>query len=171
MKIQYELIRSKRNTISIQVDENCNVTVRAPRFVSQKRIDEFLEEKKLWLQDAITKQQEKAKNIVEYSAEDTEKMRKLAKEIIPQKVERFSKIMGVTPSSVKINSAKKRYGSCSAENNLNFSLYLMDKDEKFIDYVVIHELAHIKHHNHSKEFYSFIEQFMPNYKEISNMYK
>lgn len=171
MKIQYELIRSKRNTISIQVDKNCNVTVRAPRFVSQKRIDEFLEEKKLWLQDAITKQQEKAKNIVEYSAEDTEKMRKLAKEIIPQKVERFSKIMGVTPSSVKINSAKKRYGSCSAENNLNFSLYLMDKDEKFIDYVVIHELAHIKHHNHSKEFYSFIERFMPNYKEISNMYK
>ena len=130
-----------------------------------------MEEKKLWLQDAITKQQEKAKNRVEYSAEDTEKMRKLAKEIIPQKVERFSKIMGVTPSSVKINSAKKRYGSCSAENNLNFSLYLMDKDEEFIDYVVIHELAHIKHHNHSKEFYSFIEQFMPNYKEISNMYK
>lgn len=171
MKFQYELIRSKRNTISIQVDENCNVTVRAPRFVSQKRIDEFLEEKKLWLQDAIIKQQEKAKNRVEFSAEDTEKMRKLAKEIIPQKVERFSKIMGVTPSSVKINSAKKRYGSCSAENNLNFSLYLMDKDEKFIDYVVIHELAHIKHHNHSKEFYSFIEQFMPNYKEISNMYK
>ncbi|MGN0525944.1 MAG: M48 family metallopeptidase [Acutalibacteraceae bacterium] len=171
MKIQYELIRSKRKTISIQVDENCNVTVRAPRFVSQKRIDEFLEEKKFWLQEAITKQQEKSKNRVEYSKEDIEKMRNLAKEIIPQKVEHFSKIMGVTPASVKINSAKKRYGSCSGENNLNFSLYLMDKDEKFIDYVVIHELAHIKHHNHSKEFYSFIEQFMPNYKEISDMYK
>ncbi|MBS7359769.1 MAG: M48 family metallopeptidase, partial [Oscillospiraceae bacterium] len=161
MKIQYEIIRSKRKTISIQVDENCNVTVRAPRFVSQKRIDEFLEEKKFWLQEAIIKQQEKAKNRVDYSAEDIEKMRKLAKEIVPQKVEHFSKIMGVTPVSVKINSAKKRYGSCSAKNNLNFSLYLMDKDEKFIDYVVIHELAHIKHHNHSKEFYGFIEQFMP----------
>ena len=171
MKIQYEIIRSKRKTISIQVDENCNVTVRAPRFVSQKRIDEFLEEKKFWLQEAIIKQQEKAKNRVDYSAEDIEKMRKLAKEIVPQKVEHFSKIMGVTPVSVKINSAKKRYGSCSAKNNLNFSLYLMDKDEKFIDYVVIHELAHIKHHNHSKEFYGFIEQFMPDYKEISNMYK
>ena len=72
--------------------------------------------------------------------------------------------MQVKPASVKINSAKKRYGSCSGTNNLNFSLYLMDKDERFIDYVVVHELAHIKHHNHSSDFYKFIEQFMPDYK-------
>ena len=66
---------------------------------------------------------------------------------------------------VKINSAKKRYGSCSGTNNLNFSLYLMDKDERFVDYVVVHEIAHIKHHNHSKDFYKFVEKFMPDYKE------
>ena len=66
---------------------------------------------------------------------------------------------------MKINSAKKRYGSCSGTNSLNFSLYLLDKDERFIDYVVVHELAHIKHHNHSRDFYKFIEQFMPDYKE------
>ena len=73
--------------------------------------------------------------------------------------------MDVKPTSVKINSAKKRYGSCSGKNSLNFSLYLMDKDERFIDYVVVHELAHIKHHNHSKDFYNFIAEFMPDYKE------
>ena len=80
-------------------------------------------------------------------------------------MEYYAKIMQVEPASVKINSAKKRYGSCSGTNNLNFSLYLMDKDERFVDYVVVHELAHIKHHNHSKDFYRFIEQFMPDYKE------
>lgn len=80
-------------------------------------------------------------------------------------MEYYAKLMQVQPASVKINSAKKRYGSCSGTNNLNFSLYLMDKEERFVDYVVVHELAHIKYHNHGKDFYKFIEKFMPDYKE------
>ncbi len=79
--------------------------------------------------------------------------------------------MGVSPTGIKINSAKKRYGSCTGENSLNFSLYLMDKPDEFINYVVIHELAHIRHHNHSKDFYKFIEQFMPEYKSVVKMNK
>ncbi len=165
MLFDYTLIRSKRKSVSIQVDENCNITVRAPLRISQKEIDEILQEKKSWLERTIILQREKKKQIKQYSEDDIKLLRKKAKEIIPPKVEYYAKIMQVNPSSVKINSAKKRYGSCSGTNNLNFSLYLMDKDERFIDYVVVHELAHIKHHNHSKDFYSFIEQFMPDYKE------
>lgn len=165
MKFEYTLIRSKRKTIAVQVDSDCNITVRAPFKMSQREIDGFLKEKKSWLEKAVVSQMEKAKNKKEYTADDIESLRKKAKEIIPQKVAFYSKIMGVEPSSVKINSAKKRYGSCSGKNSLNFSLYLMDKDERFIDYVVVHELAHIKHHNHSKDFYSFISEFMPDYKE------
>ena len=105
------------------------------------------------------------KNKKEYTDDDLKILRKKAKDILPEKVEYYSKIMGVTPKSIKVNSAKKRYGSCSGENNINFSLYLMDKDERFIDYVVVHELAHIRHHNHSKGFYSFVESVMPDYKE------
>ena len=165
MLFDYTLIRSKRKSVSIQVDENCNITVRAPLRISQKEIDNILQEKKTWLEKTIILQREKKKQIKQYSEDDIKLLRKKAKEIIPLKVEYYAKIMQVNPSSVKINSAKKRYGSCSGTNNLNFSLYLMDKDERFIDYVVVHELAHIKHHNHSKDFYSFIEQFMPDYKE------
>lgn len=165
MKFEYTLIRSKRKTIAVQVDSDCNITVRAPLKMSQREIDGFLKEKKSWLEKAVVSQMEKAKNKKEYTADDIESLRKKAKEIIPQKVAFYSKIMGVEPVSVKINSAKKRYGSCSGKNSLNFSLYLMDKDERFIDYVVVHELAHIKHHNHSKDFYSFISEFMPDYKE------
>ena len=85
-----------------------------------------------------------------FSADDEIKLlRKKAKEIIPLKVKHYAEIMQVEPTSVKINSAKKRYGSCSGTNNLNFSLYLMDKDERFIDYVVVHELCHRKHMDHS----------------------
>ena len=165
MLFDYTLIRSKRKSVSIQVDADCNITVRAPMRTSQKEIDKILLEKKAWLEKAIISQREKKKGIKEYSEEDIKLLRKKAKEIIPQKVEYYANLMQVNPNSVKINSAKKRYGSCSGENNLNFSLYLMDKDERFIDYVVVHELAHIKHHNHSKDFYKFIEQFMPDYKE------
>ncbi len=165
MLFDYTLVRSKRKSVAIQVDENCNITVRAPLRLSQKEIDKILLEKKEWLEKTIIFQREKKKNAKVYSDDEIKVLRKKAKEIIPLKVKYYAEIMQVEPASVKINSAKKRYGSCSGANNLNFSLYLMDKDEKFIDYVVVHELAHIKHHNHSKEFYRFIEQFMPDYKE------
>ena len=165
MLFDYTLIRSKRKSVSIQVDENCNITVRAPLRLSQKEIDRILLEKKAWLEKTIVSQREKKKNAKVYSDDEIKLLRKKAKEIIPLKVKYYAGIMQVNPASVKINSAKKRYGSCSGTNNLNFSLYLMDKDERFIDYVVVHELAHIKHHNHSKDFYNFIEQFMPDYKE------
>ena len=165
MIFDYTLVRSKRKSVAIQVDSDCNITVRAPLRISQKEIDKILLEKKAWLEKNIILQREKKKNIKEYSDDDIKLLRKKAKEILPAKVEFYAKIMQVEPASVKINSAKKRYGSCSGTNNLNFSLYLMDKDERFVDYVVVHELAHIKHHNHSKDFYRFIEQFMPDYKE------
>ena len=165
MIFEYTLIRSKRKTVSIQVDVDCNITVRVPMRTSQKEIDKILLNKKEWLEKTIVLQREKKKEIKEYSEEEIKLLRKKAKEIIPNKAEYYANIMQVKPESVKINSAKKRYGSCSGTNNLNFSLYLMDKDDRFIDYVVVHELAHIRHHNHSKDFYEFIEQFMPDYKE------
>ncbi len=165
MIFEYNLIRSKRKTVSIQVDTDCNITVRAPLSLSQKEIDRILSEKKEWLEKTIISQREKKKQMKVYSQDEIEFLRKKAKEIIPVKVEYYSNIMQLKPQCVKINSAKKRYGSCSGTNSLNFSLYLMDKDERFIDYVVVHELAHIVHHNHSKEFYKLIEQYLPDYKE------
>lgn len=165
MMFEYKIIRSSRKSVSIQVDSDCKITVRAPYRVTEKEIEKFVFDKKEWLERACLKQMDRQKNRKEYTEEDIKLLRKKAKEVLPQKVEYFSKIMGVSPKNIKINSAKKRYGSCSGENNINFSLYLMDKDERFIDYVVVHELAHIRHHNHSKQFYSFIEGVMPDYKE------
>lgn len=171
MLFEYEVIYSSRKTLAIQVDSDCNIVVRAPHGLPQKEIERFVLDKQGWLEKTVTAQMLKKKNRKIYTAEEIESLRKKAKKVIPQKVKFYAGIMGVEPKNVKINSAKKRYGSCSGDNNLNFSLYLMDKDEKFIDYVIIHELAHIKHHDHSKEFYSFIQRFMPEYKEISKKYR
>lgn len=165
MIFEYKIIRSNRKTVSIQVDTDCNITVRAPYKVSEKEIEEFVSDKKEWLEKAVLKQMNRNRNKKEYTDDEIKILKEKARVILPEKVKYYSSIMGVYPKSIKINSAKKRYGSCSGENNINFSLFLMDKEERFIDYVVVHELAHIKHHNHSKAFYEFIERFMPDYKE------
>ncbi len=169
MDFEYTLIRSKRKTVSIQVNIDGSVIVRAPNNLPVSEIEKIIADKKSWVEKTIVSQQEKQKNIKEYSAEEIEILRKKAKAIIPGKVEYYSKIMQLKPNSVKITSAKKRYGSCSGKNDLNFSLYLMDKDERFINYVVVHELAHIKHHNHSRDFYKLVEQYIPDYKELDKL--
>lgn len=168
MIFEYTVIKSKRKTVAIEVDRSCNIIVRAPERMNDNEIESFVISKKSWLEKTIIKQRSKG-DVKNYTDAEIKVLREKAKFVLPEKVKYYSKIMGVNPKSVKINSAKKRYGSCSADNSINFSLYLMDKDPRFIDYVVIHELAHIKHHNHSKAFYCFVQQFMPDYKEISKL--
>jgi predicted metal-dependent hydrolase len=72
---------------------------------------------------------------------------------------------------VKITSAKTRFGSCSGKNNICFSYILMQYPEQAIDYVVLHELAHTRHHNHGPKFWALVEKYMPDYKQRRQMLK
>ena len=73
--------------------------------------------------------------------------------------------MSVEPSTVRVNSAKARWGSCSAKKNINFSWRLIMADDEVIDYVIVHELAHIIELNHSDRFWAVVENILPDYKE------
>ncbi len=88
----------------------------------------------------------------------------LAKNILTQKVVSFAKVMNVTPTAVKINNAKTRWGSCSSKGSLNFSWRLLMGSDDIIDYVVVHELSHLKEHNHSDKFWAVVENVLPDYK-------
>lgn len=88
-----------------------------------------------------------------------------AKELIPQRVHKHEEIMGLYASKIGITSAKTRWGSCSAKNSLNFTWKLIMADLDTIDYVVVHELAHIKEKNHSKNFWSLARLYKPDYKD------
>lgn len=90
---------------------------------------------------------------------------KYAKSIITQKVRHFSEVMDAHPVSVNINSAKTRWGSCGVKNTLNFSWKLIIADERAVDYVVVHELAHTFEHNHSARFWDIVERYIPDYKD------
>lgn len=162
--MEYSVIKSNRKTISLSVNDDLIPLVRAPYFVSENRIKSFVEDNADWLQKAIEK---KRNELEKYNLSDKEldKLIKKAEVYIPSRVEHFSGIMKLEPSGVKITKAKKRFGSCSSSNSLCFSCYLMLYSKSVIDYVVVHELAHIKHHNHSKDFYKLIEKYLPDYKE------
>lgn len=89
--------------------------------------------------------------------------RMAAKKILLQKAVRFAGQMGVTPAAVKINGAKTRWGSCSGKNSINFSWRLAMAPPAVIDYVVVHELAHIREHNHSDRFWAVVAEVLPDY--------
>jgi predicted metal-dependent hydrolase len=91
--------------------------------------------------------------------------RLLARRDLTEKVQEYAAKMEVEPASIKINGAKTRWGSCSAKKSLNFSWRLMMADDEVIDYVVVHELAHIKEMNHSPRFWSVVAGVLPDYKQ------
>jgi len=89
----------------------------------------------------------------------------LAKNYIPRRVLTLSNAMGLTPSAIKINSAKTRWGSCSSKKSINFSWRLIMANDEAIDYVIIHELAHLIEMNHSPRFWGIVEAVLPDYRK------
>lgn len=168
--ISYRLIRSARRTLAIEVSRTGEVLVRAPWRLPEAEILCFLKNKKDWLARAVARQRLRPDHF-SATPEELADLRKKAKEVLPAKVAYYSHLMGLVPTAVRITSARTRFGSCSAKNSLNFSAYLMRFPEAAIDYVVVHELAHIKHHNHSQAFYALIAAYLPDYKERIKLLK
>lgn len=95
----------------------------------------------------------------------------LAKRELTERAMRLSRLVGRAPSSIKINGARTRWGSCSTRGAINFSWRLMAADEATVDYVVIHELVHLLHPNHSPAFWAEMERLVPNYRECKERLK
>ena len=171
--MEYELIRSKRKTISIEVKNGGKIIVRAPLQSSEKVINAFIEKNSDWLKKAVEKSLRRQELASQYKIkeEDIPLYKEKAELYLPERTYYWSKITGLIPSYVRITSAGKRFGSCNGKNGICFSYRLMAYDEKVIDYVILHELCHIKHKDHSKAFYSLICQFMPDYKSRENILK
>jgi len=95
-----------------------------------------------------------------------------SKEFIPSLVDKWAKITNLKPKDLKFRKSKKRWGSCSYDNIITFNISLVQLPLECIEYIILHELSHIKHKNHKKEFWLHVEKFLPNYldyeKEIKN---
>lgn len=97
--------------------------------------------------------------------------RKKINKILPNIVFKYSKIMKLFPTMIKYRKNKKTWGSCNYKNELNFNIYLCKFPIEVMEYVVIHELAHIKHKNHSKQFWHLVKEYCPDYKEREKVLK
>ena len=140
---QVKIIRSNRKTISIQVDRDTNVVVRAPYRVSEREIRRFLAEKEAWIrkqQEKIRAQEKALEGIEPLTREEIEKLAEQAMQVIPERVAYYAKKIGVTYGRITIRNQKTRWGSCSSKGNLNFNCLLMLTPPEVIDSVIVHEL-------------------------------
>ena len=162
----YELIRSRRRTLALEITRDCRVLVRAPLRLSQAKIDAFVESHTVWIQAHLEQQRQRMTSAPPPPTEaDITALKAKARAILPGKVAYWSEKMGIRPTGLKITAARKRYGSCSGKNSLCFSCFLMDCPEEAIDLVVVHELCHIREKNHGPRFYALLGQYLPDYKE------
>jgi len=166
MMYNYELIRSRRKTLALEITRDCRVLVRAPLRASQKAIDAFVSGHEDWIAKHLEIQRQRAASAPPPPTEaDIQALKAQARALLPEKVAYWSQVMGLVPTGVKITTARKRYGSCSGKNSLCFSCFLMEKPEAAIDLVVVHELCHIREKNHGPRFYALLAQYLPDYKE------
>ena len=163
---KYDLYRSRRRTLALEITRDCRVVVRAPMHASDASIEAFLRQHEQWITEKLALQRTRAENRPpEPTAAEITALKRRAWDTLPAKVEHWSRVTGLTPTGMKVTTARTRYGSCSGRDSLCFSCFLMDCPEEFIDLVVVHELCHIAEKNHGKGFYTLLSQYIPDYQE------
>ena len=145
---------------------------------------DLIEKKMTWIENSIVRLEEKSinedeflylgvrKKLEDFKIKNIDTFYK--KEIVkylPNLVDIYSKKMNLFPTSLKYRKNKRTWGSCNYKNGLNFNILLMKFPIELMEYVVIHELAHIKHKNHSKKFWDLVEEFCPDYKQREKIFK
>ncbi len=169
MKItDVKIIKSSRKTLSIEIRRDGEIIVRAPYSVKNAYIEALLLSKREWIEKkllALKLANDREEIADQLTESEIKELAALAKETIPKKVAHYADVLGVKYGKITIRNQKTRWGSCSAKNNLNFNCLLMLCPDHVTDYVVVHELCHITHHDHSKAFWREVERVMPDYKE------
>ncbi|MCP4969241.1 MAG: M48 family metallopeptidase [Arcobacter sp.] len=182
--ISVKLINKKRNrNIYLRVKSVNLIEISANIFFTISDAKKLIDNKRNWIEDRLKFLKENSLKEDQYLFLGDKRhlnftMKKLdefyrvkSKEIIPPLVDLYSKKMNLYPTSIKFRKNKNTWGSCNYKNGLNFNILLIKYPIKIVEYVVIHELAHIKHKNHSKEFWNLVENYCPDYKKIMKLFK
>lgn len=173
MQYEYRVERTKRKTLQLKICPDGTLLVKAPLHCPDKEIEATLQRHIKWIEkhrEMVTRRTDREQSYAQ-TQEQIENLYRKAHEIIPQRVTYYSQLMNVTPTGIHITAAAKRFGSCSSRNSLCFSYRVMMYPQEAIDYVVVHELAHIRHHDHSQAFYDFVKSILPDYKLREAMLK
>lgn len=162
--IDYQLKRSKRKTISVEISREASIIVRAPRRMPLRDIEEFLLSKRDWVEKHLSLVRQQLEKVPEKLTEqEMTILKREAKKEIASRVSYYASLMGVEHGRIAIRAQKTRFGSCSSKKNLNFNIAIMLMPEEIRDYVIVHELAHLIEMNHSSRFWNEVAKVMPDY--------
>ncbi|WRG66027.1 M48 family metallopeptidase [Helicobacter pylori] len=178
----------KIKTLSLNITPSLEVILKMPDSCSQARANAFLKEQESWLKKTLSAMQEKhsllhanlekyknkilvfdeVKNANDYTLTE---LKKILKTYLEQKLPLIAQKMQTSYTGFNIRNNAKVLGSCSYHNRLSFALLLVCAQKEAIDYVIIHELAHTIHKNHSQNFWRCVKIFCPNYQTLRNHLK
>ncbi len=162
--IYYTLKRLRIKNLYIYI-KNGEVIVKAPLKLSSEDINNFLIKKSKWVYEKLNESKVKKEEEEKIENKDIERLKK----IVEENIYKYSKILGKSPKKVRIRDLKYAWGSCSSNQNISINLKLATKDDMAIEYVVLHEMCHLIHMNHSKSFWNLVEKNMPKYKEYKKL--
>lgn len=206
MKLDYQIVYSDRKTVSLTVERDSSVIVRAPKGLSEEKIRQAVESKKIWLYEKINHKQKYPSQTARKEFVSGETLLYLGKNYrlevtsnevpgvrfhsgffisrchraiapqmlrdwyierahikLPPKASSFAESLGVEFNKVLVSDLKYRWGSCTPKNNLNFNWRIMKAPIFVIDYLIVHELAHLLESNHTPKFWNIIAIQVPRY--------
>lgn len=161
---------ARARCITITVRPNGEVRLSFPQNTTQKRALRFLEEKTAWVEATRRRlaEREAAHPRPVYTPEAIEELRRQAKADLPPRVEAIARRFGFRYGKVAIRAARTKWASCSAHNDISLSLFMMTLPEHLRDYVIVHELCHTIHHNHSARFHALVDKCLGGNEKLLN---
>ncbi len=148
---------SRARRLSITVLSTGTVRLSYPKSLSTKRALEMIQTRVEWVLAAQARLKARRELNPPATQLDCEKLRRKAKEYLPSRVEKIAQITGLKYNRLTIRATRSKWGSCSSQRNISLSLYLMSLPPHLIDFVIIHELCHTVHFNHSREFHALVD--------------
>lgn len=168
----YTLKRVRSRAIRIRVHGDGRVVVTAPRLVSKRTIDAFVDEKRAWIDDSLKKVAAKPKRLLQSATPvDYKKHKAAAMTLAAKRLAHFNAHYKLTYRRLTIRNSKTRWGSCSRTGSVSFSFAIALLPPALADYIVVHELCHVKEFNHSPRFWKLVSEAIPDYKECKKLLK
>lgn len=161
-----EVRRSKRKSATIKITADMQIVVFVPLYVSDNEIEKMVISKSKWIDKHMLKVQstiDERSKLEKITFEQVKELADQAVEYIPKRVKYYAEKENFVYNKITIKNLVSRWGSCSTKGNLNFNCLLMLTPYYVIDYIVVHELCHLREMNHSEKFWAEVEKIMPDY--------
>jgi hypothetical protein len=163
--VGYNLKKNSRaKNLSLTVSRNGQVGLTVPKYFPIFLAEKFLKEKAEWLLEKIAHWEKITINPIVGNKKDYLEKKENTLALVEQKINHFNRYYNFEINGLSIKNQKTRWGSCSTAKNLNFSYKLVYLPEDLVDYVIVHELCHLKEMNHSGRFWDLVEATIPDWK-------